>query len=115
MKVDFSIKTYSEYLGEILKHCGVEAQKRKLQEECAELIRAIARNDEYNMLEEMADVLLLLEQFQICPEYAPRILNVLKKMKIKRTLERIEAEKTPCLGIDCLGCTCTDDECRMNK
>ena len=78
---------YSTACALIFKHYGIEAQKRKLQEECAELIRAIARDDEENMLEEMSDVLFIIEQFET------------------------DLKKTSCLAIDCLGCTCTDKEC----
>lgn len=73
----------------ILRHYGIESQKRKLQEECAELIRAVARNDEANMLEEMADVSILLEQFKTVLDYSKKI-EAVKDEKIKRTLKRIE-------------------------
>lgn len=106
-------------LAAILIHYGIEAQKRKLQEECAELIRAIARNDEENMLEEIADVSILIEQFKTVLDYFEKI-EKMKDEKIKRTLERIEAQQEckkavnnnnpPCLAVDCLGCP--DTECR---
>ena len=96
----------------VFNHYGEEAQRRKLQEECAELIRAIAKNDKENMIEEMADVLFIIEQFESNLEYFDKIESV-KSAKIERTLNRINAEKTPCLAVDCLGCTCTDKECGM--
>lgn len=102
---------FEEYnkLQTIFNHYGEEAQKRKLQEECAELIRAVARDDEENMLEEMADVLILIKQF--CDlEHKKDIQEIMNK-KIERTLKRIEAEKAPCLAADCLGCA--EAECRM--
>lgn len=105
---------YSTACALIFMHYGVEAQKRKLQEECAELIRAIARDDEENMLEEMADVELLIEQFKTDFECFTKVENI-KMAKFERTLKRIEAEKSPCLAVDCLGCTCTDDNCRMKE
>ena len=109
---------YARYT-KIFLYYGIETQKRKLQEECAELIRAIARNDEKNMLEEMADVSILIEQFKTVLEYFKKIENI-KGQKIKRTLERIEAQaeckravndnNLPRLAIDCL--ECPDAECR---
>lgn len=83
---------YSTACAFIFMHYGEEAQKRKLQEECAELIRAIARDDEKNMLEEMADVELLIEQFKADLKYFDTIEDI-KSAKIERTLKRIEAEK----------------------
>ena len=44
---------------------GETNQKRMLQEECAELIQAISkdiRGEQHNVEEEIADVLILLEQ-----------------------------------------------------
>ena len=105
---------YSTACTIIFHHYGEEAQKRKLQEECAELIRAIARKDEENMFEEMADVLLLIKQFQTVPQYFLKIEDIMQQ-KAERTLDRIKKEKTPCLAVDCLGCTCTDEECRMKN
>lgn len=105
---------YYEKITAIFNHYGVEAQKRKLQEECAELIRAIARGDEHNMLEEIADVEILIEQFMTIGSNFEDVEHI-RIRKLERTLNRIEAEKSPCLAADCLGCTCSDNECRMKK
>ena len=78
-----------EKLSLILSKYGFGAQKRKMQEECAELIRAIARDDEDNILEEMADVSVLIEQFKAVAEYKSKIEEI-EQRKIERTLERIE-------------------------
>ena len=59
-----------------------------MQEECAELIRAIAREDEENMLEEMADVLFLIEQFKTYVDYEEKIEKI-KIQKAERTYNRI--------------------------
>lgn len=75
----------------IFSHFGAENQKRKLQEECAELIRAIARNDEQNMFEEMADVLILLDQFRMNNKIYKKI-DEIKQKKVDRTIQRIEQE-----------------------
>ncbi len=104
---------YSAICAKIFMHFGEDMQRRKLQEECAELIRAIARKDEENMLEEMADVQLLIDQFKTSPEYLNNIVDIMQK-KVERTLDKIKKDTQPCLAIDCLGCTCTNEECRMN-
>lgn len=82
----------------IMKYYGIEAQKRKLQEECAELIRAISRNDENNMLEEMADVLILIEQFKTVQRFFEKIEEI-KAAKIERTIERLEAQEECCRAV----------------
>ena len=76
-----------------MNHYGIENQKRKLQEECAELIRAIAREDEDNILEEMADVLFLIEQFKTVLEYSEKI-EAIKEKKVQRTLDKIKSKIT---------------------
>lgn len=82
---------YSTACSMVINHYGIENQKRKLQEECAELIRAIAREDEENFLEEMADVLFLIEQFQTVLEFSEKIQNI-KEQKAQRTLDRIKTQ-----------------------
>ena len=44
----------------IFDHYGEENQLNKLIEECSELIRAISRKDKVNILEEVADVQVLI-------------------------------------------------------
>lgn len=82
------MNNYSTICAAIILYYGIEAQKRKLQEECAELIRAIAREDEENMLEEMADVLFLIEQFKTYVDYEEKI-ELIKSKKAERTYNRI--------------------------
>lgn len=76
----------------ILEFYGIENQKQKFIEECAELIRAIARDDEFNFIEEMADVLVLIEQFKTIPGFEDKIEGI-KSAKIKRTLDRIQEQR----------------------
>lgn len=73
----------------ILNHYGIENQKQKLIEECAELIRAAVRADDENFAEETADVLLLIEQFLTVPGLSGRIEDI-KTAKTARTLERMK-------------------------
>ncbi len=84
--------TYLSTCAIIMNHYGIEAQKLKLQEECAELIRAIARKDEENILEEMSDVDLLIDQFRIYYHNIRKIEEI-KQAKAARTLKRILEER----------------------
>lgn len=71
-------------------HYGEEAQTKKLVEELAELITAIAREDARAVREEMADVEVMIMQFK-------QGLNIdtlpIMNYKLNRTLARIENEK----------------------
>lgn len=91
-----------EDLLKIIKHYGVNAQQRQLAEEVFELQEAItAYENDYEGLytygtehiaEEIADVLVLLFQFN---EYYGLDIDDISKMmdnKIKRQLERIKNE-----------------------
>lgn len=84
--------SYATACARILNHFGIETQKLKLQEECAELIRAIARKDEENMIEEIADVSLLIDQFRIYNRNIGKIEEI-KNAKAERTLKRISEER----------------------
>ena len=78
-----------EKLKQIFNHFGLETQLQKLIEECGELIQAICKRDEENMLEEIADIEVLISQFKlIFPEYTSRISEI-RRMKIERTIGRI--------------------------
>ena len=74
----------------IWEHYGEEAQTKKLVEELAELITAIAREDVRAVREEMADVEVMIMQFK-------QGLNIdtlpIMNYKLNRTLARIENEK----------------------
>ena len=75
----------------VWKHYGEEAQTRKLVEELAELITAIARKDTRAIREEMADVEVMIMQFK-------QGLNIdtlpIMNYKLNRTMARIENEKS---------------------
>lgn len=86
--------------GEILKHYGVNAQRRQLVEECAELIQAAMKlgraNDSttfYNFIEEIADVEIMLEQMkQTLTDGERDTLLQIQTAKINRQLQRIARE-----------------------
>lgn len=93
------------------KYYGYEAQSNKLVEECAELIqavnkyrrvetglgqpvvedkKAIARD---NLVEEIADVELMLEQVKYLLQIPEDELLAVKTFKVNRTKERMESNK----------------------
>lgn len=74
----------------VWEHYGEEAQTKKLVEELAELITAIAREDTRAIREEMADVKVMIMQFEngMGIDTLP-IMNY----KLHRQLARIEKEK----------------------
>lgn len=79
----------------IADYYGKEAQTKKLIEELSELIRALAREDEANIMEEIADVEIMIAQIKYL--YAQRCNDIIN-YKLDRQINRIEAEinkKTP--------------------
>ena len=80
-----------EKLKKIYNHFGEEAQMHKLIEEAGELAEAVREGDEEHITEEIADVLVLVEQ--IIKEH--NIVNVsiieVFEQKVERTIERIAA------------------------
>lgn len=77
---------------EIFKHYGQETQLNKFAEECAELIHAILRKDKDNILEEMADVNVLLIQFTMSSVELCKKIDEISFKKVKRQMERIKNE-----------------------
>lgn len=74
----------------IFEHYGEENQLNKLIEECSELIRAISRKDNVNILEEIADVQVLIDQFVIKYPKFDNSINLLKVDKVERQIKRIK-------------------------
>ena len=98
-----------EDLLKIIKHYGVNAQQRKLAEEVFELQEAITThelkngvsyeiplteltNTKEHIAEEIADVMVLLNQFKDYYNIPGETLLVFMKGKIDRQLERIQNE-----------------------
>lgn len=92
----------------IIEHFGVNNQQRKLQEEVFELQEAITTHElkksvEYeiplteiigtkeHIIEELADIMLLLEQFKIHYGISNEEITKIFWEKVNRTLERIES------------------------
>lgn len=97
----------SEQNKENAKYYGYEAQSNQLTEECAELIQAVSKyrravaglgepvtEDKKtvaleNLIEEIADVEIMLEQVKYLLQIPAEELEAVKLYKVKRTRERI--------------------------
>jgi NTP pyrophosphatase (non-canonical NTP hydrolase) len=91
-KREEKLLTYYTQCERIFSHYGEDAQKRQLIQELSELITALTKNDEENITEEMADVLVLLDQFVIAnPERDKKIQNM-QLYKVERQLKRIQED-----------------------
>ena len=75
----------------ILNHYGIEHQKSKSIEELSELIRAISRNDSKNIMEEIADVEIMIEQLKLIYWLTPEEIQDIKKQKIEKALFEIRS------------------------
>lgn len=88
----------------IMQHYGAEHQKDILIEECAELIQAVEKSRReifaedkpaytYDMISEMADVLIMLWQFEsIMSAYSRQCFEGEIQRKLRRQLDRIREE-----------------------
>ena len=77
-------------LREIAGYYGLECQWNKTVEELAELIRAMARNDSVNVMEEIADVEIMLYQLKYLTGMSEGVAHI-KDKKVARTLNAIAA------------------------
>lgn len=88
----------------IIEFYGVNHQQRKLMEEIFELQEAITLKESEqfefynkyhrkNIIEEMADCMVLLSQFQEYYEITNEEIEEIAKYKIERQLDRISREK----------------------
>lgn len=100
---DFMCKSISEQNIVNAEHYGYEAQSNQLVEECAELIQAVSKyrraeakgEDEKlialcNLVEEIADVEIMLEQIKYLLKIPEEGLIAYKQFKVNRTKERID-------------------------
>jgi phosphoribosyl-ATP pyrophosphohydrolase len=76
----------------ILKHYGLKAQKQQFIQELAELIVALTKNDINNLVEEMADVQVMIDQFTINDIDLDLKMQEIQLAKVRRQLERIKNE-----------------------
>lgn len=75
----------------IADHYGYEHQKMKLIEECSELIKAIIKGDQDDIMWECADVIIMIHQIM-------HLLNVNPAPAIEYKVSRQEARIK---GVDC--------------
>ena len=80
---------------EIINHYGAKNQQRKLAEEVFELQEAITlfesgQGNIKNVIEEIADVYVLLEQFEYYYEIEIEEIGKVIQYKVNRTLERMK-------------------------
>lgn len=81
-------------LNKIFNYYGRKGQEYKLVEEMAELTQAVIKNDRKNIIEEMADVQIVLMQLRInLNSSESKEFVKLFNEKIERQLNRIESEK----------------------
>lgn len=102
--------TLTEGVKKVADHFGYEAQSNQLIEECAELIQAVSKyrrakaNGQYNaelaskeqialenLVEEIADVELMLEQVKYLLNIPKEDIQAGKIFKVNRTLGKIKA------------------------
>lgn len=80
-------------LEKILRYYGEKNQIEKTKEELEELIEALDENDFAHIVEEFADVMVMLNQIAIMYAIDTDIIENMMKYKIQRTLLRIREEK----------------------
>ena len=82
---------------EIADHYGIDNQLHQLAEECSELAveasHSARKGVTVKIIEEMADVLLMIEQVVYLSGIAIEDIDECIKFKIDRQLERIKEEK----------------------
>ena len=86
-----------ERIKTIADHYGIEKQLHQLAEECSELAveasHSARKGVTVKIIEEMADVLIMIEQVIYLANIAIEDIDECIKFKIDRQLERIKEEK----------------------
>ena len=90
-----------DILEKAIKHYGVENQMAQSIEELAELIVAISKCLRYkddiearnNLVEEIADVLIMIDQLKIIMNIKDYEIECYRRYKLERLERRIENEK----------------------
>lgn len=85
-------------LDKLIKKNGIKNQSMIAMEECAKLIQAISKclrskeaipiKERMNLIEEMADVMICIQQLQIMYHVTDEELHAMKQYKEKRLIER---------------------------
>ena len=92
-----------EILEKAIKHYGAKNQMGVACEESAELIQAISKCLRYkddiearnNLVEEIADVLIMIDQLKIIVNIKDYEIECYRRYKLDRLERRIENEKKP--------------------
>lgn len=87
---------YNEGITTIADGYGLVSQLHQLAEECSELAVASSHsartgNITINLIEEMADVEIMMDQIKHLGKIREGFVNELKEMKIKRQLDRMSS------------------------
>lgn len=78
----------------IINNYGVNAQLKKLNEEVYEFEEAVLeKHDKEHITEEIADILVILQQFKEKYNIDLTEINKVMKQKVDRQLRRIDKEK----------------------
>lgn len=75
---------------DIIKHYGNENQLLKAIEELNELIDAIKQKNPQNILEELADCIIMIKQIQIIYGFSNQEIDAQIDFKLQRTRQRIK-------------------------
>lgn len=99
MNIERMIK--NPFVTTIADHYGIERQLHQLAEECAELAveasHSARKGVTVKIIEEMADVLLMIEQVIYLSNIAIEDIDECIRFKIDRQLERIKEEESDVL------------------
>lgn len=80
----------NEDLKYIADHYGLENQLGKCKEELNELIEALGGSSNIHVVEEIADVEIMISQIKYLRDIPDEQVDVIKEYKIQRQLQRIE-------------------------
>jgi len=87
------VKTY-EACKRVIEEYGLEAQMYMVIEELSELIKSVCKHrraDNYkNIIEEIADVEIMLQQLKIMLQILPSEIQKIKEQKLQRTIDKIK-------------------------
>ena len=84
----------NDKLKQIIKHYGVLPQLKYFQSEVYELTEAIlCKDDNYHVTEEIADVMVMLKQFQLYYGIEDSEIQEIMGLKVDRQLKRIAESK----------------------
>ena len=95
--MNFERMIKNPFVTTIADHYGIEKQLHQLAEECSELAveasHSARKGVTVKIIEEMADVLLMMEQVVYLANIAIEDIDECIQFKIDRQLERIKEEK----------------------